>query len=151
MSFGAHSAYPLRGAVAPFHFRLIAGGECPRLHILDLMSSTCPRPLNFEIILGFASAYRLGCPRQPIDLISRPGFDDRQRPFNYLLRYQSAGEAEVLERARADGDLDTDANPAAVARYVATLLQGMARAGFGGASRDESRGAAEMVLKFWLG
>lgn len=70
-----------------------------------------------------------------------------------LCARQSAGERELLERferAKAEGDLRADADPAALARYVSTLLQGMAVQASGGATRDELLGVAEMALKSWL-
>ncbi len=44
---------------------------------------------------------------------------------------------ERLKRARREGDLPDDADPAVLARYVATVLHGMAVQATGGASRKE--------------
>lgn len=53
---------------------------------------------------------------------------------------------ERLERARAEGDLKAGIDPAALARYVAALTQGMAVQAAGGASRDDLRQIAETAL-----
>ena len=54
-----------------------------------------------------------------------------------------------FERARSEGDLPGDADPADLARYVATLLQGMAVQAAGGASRDELRRVVATALRAW--
>jgi AcrR family transcriptional regulator len=54
-----------------------------------------------------------------------------------------------FERAVAEGDLPADAKPADLARYVATLMRGIAVQAAGGASREELRRVAEMALRAW--
>jgi hypothetical protein len=44
---------------------------------------------------------------------------------------------ERLKRAKRDGDLPEDADPASLARFVATVLHGTAVQATGGASRKE--------------
>lgn len=53
---------------------------------------------------------------------------------------------ERLERARAEGDLPCHYEPAALARYVATVFQGMAVQAAGGAPRAALREIAELSL-----
>ncbi len=63
-----------------------------------------------------------------------------------------AGEAalrERFERARADGHLPADADPADLARYVMTVLRGMAVQAAGGASREELQRVVEIALRSW--
>ncbi|MCI0464781.1 MAG: TetR/AcrR family transcriptional regulator [Gemmataceae bacterium] len=69
-----------------------------------------------------------------------------------LISRRMAGEAafrERFERAKAEGDLPADCDPADLARYVATVLQGMAVQAAGGASREQLRGVVEMALRAW--
>jgi AcrR family transcriptional regulator len=54
-----------------------------------------------------------------------------------------------LARAKSDGDLPADASPTDLARYVATIIQGMAVQAAGGASRKDLRRVAEMALRGW--
>ena len=54
---------------------------------------------------------------------------------------------ERLKRAKTEGDLPKDADPAALARFVATVTQGMAVQAAGGASRAELRRVAETALR----
>jgi AcrR family transcriptional regulator len=65
-----------------------------------------------------------------------------------------AGEVAVrqrFERARADGDLPAEADAADLARYVVTVMRGMAVQATGGASREDLRRVAELALQAWPG
>jgi AcrR family transcriptional regulator len=67
-----------------------------------------------------------------------------------LAARRAGGEAlirERLKRAKREGDKPEDADPAALARFVATVLQGMAVQAAGGATRKELRAIAGMALK----
>jgi AcrR family transcriptional regulator len=70
-----------------------------------------------------------------------------------LASRRAAGEAAIrqrFERALADGDLPPGACPADLARYVVTVLRGMAvLQAAGGTSREELRRVAEMALRAW--
>jgi AcrR family transcriptional regulator len=54
-----------------------------------------------------------------------------------------------LRRAKREGDLPKNADPAELARYVMTLLQGMAVQGADGASPDQLRRVAQVALRAW--
>jgi AcrR family transcriptional regulator len=54
-----------------------------------------------------------------------------------------------LERARMEGDLATDVACTDLARLVMTVMQGMAVQAAGGASREDLRRVAEMMLRTW--
>ncbi len=65
-----------------------------------------------------------------------------------------AGEVALrqrFERARADGDLPAEADPADLARYVVTVMRGMAVQAAGCASREDLRRVAELALRAWPG
>ncbi len=65
---------------------------------------------------------------------------------------RAAGEAAIcqrLKRARAEGDLPPDAKPADLARYVATVLQGMSVQAAGGATRAELHRVVQTALRAW--
>lgn len=62
-----------------------------------------------------------------------------------------AALAERLERARAEGDLAPDADPAALARFIVTITQGMSVQAASGASRDDLAQVADMALRAWPG
>jgi hypothetical protein len=52
-----------------------------------------------------------------------------------------------LKQAKREGDLPEDADPASLARFVATVLHGMAVQATGGASRKELERVAETALR----
>lgn len=56
---------------------------------------------------------------------------------------------ERLERAKSEGDLAADTDPTALARYVATLAQGLAVQAVGGTGRAELRNIVGMFLSAW--
>lgn len=56
---------------------------------------------------------------------------------------------ERLDRARRDGDLPADADPAHLCRFLSTMVQGMSVQAAAGASRDDLCKVAEMALKAW--
>ena len=69
-----------------------------------------------------------------------------------LLSRRLAREAAIrdrFERARADGDLPADTDPADLARYVTTVVQGMAVQAAGGAGRDALRRVVRIALRAW--
>lgn len=54
-----------------------------------------------------------------------------------------------FERAKEEGDLSPDSNPVELARYIATVVQGMAVQASAGVCRDSLRAVAEMAMKAW--
>ncbi len=71
---------------------------------------------------------------------------------NELSALRCTGEDELrarFERAKAEGDLSASSNPAALARFVATLLQGMSVQAAGGATREQLLDVAEMAIASW--
>lgn len=56
---------------------------------------------------------------------------------------------ERFERAQSEGDLPVDADPADLARYIATLMHGMSVQAASGARRDELEGIVKMALRAW--
>jgi AcrR family transcriptional regulator len=71
-----------------------------------------------------------------------------------LIARRAGSEAAVrerFERAQAEGDLPEDADPGDLARYVLTVLHGMAVQAAGGATREELRRVAELALRAWPG
>ena len=54
-----------------------------------------------------------------------------------------------LERAKAEGDLPATADATVLARYIATMMQGIAVQAVGGTTREDLKKIAEMVLATW--
>lgn len=66
------------------------------------------------------------------------------RRANGLIRLR-----ERLERARAEGDLPADSDPALLASYIFTVQQGMSVQAASGATREELERIAELALRVW--
>jgi AcrR family transcriptional regulator len=67
-----------------------------------------------------------------------------------LTACRAAGEAAMrrrFERAKSEGDLPANVSPADLARYIATVLYGMAVQAAGGASRSQLQRVVEMALR----
>ena len=54
-----------------------------------------------------------------------------------------------LQRAKREGDLPKNANPADLAHYVMTVVRGMAVQSAGGASRAQLHRVSQMALRAW--
>jgi AcrR family transcriptional regulator len=69
-----------------------------------------------------------------------------------LMTRRAAWEEDLrlrLEKAKAEGDLPATADATALARYIATMMQGMAVQAVGGTTRADLKKIAEMVLATW--
>src|SRR5881398_4244547 len=65
---------------------------------------------------------------------------------------RAASEAALrhrLQRAKREGDLSKNADPAELAHYVMTVVRGMAVQSASGASRDQLRRVAQIALRAW--
>jgi len=56
---------------------------------------------------------------------------------------------ERLERAKDDGAMPPDLDPADYARYIMVVLEGMSVSAAGGATRKELHKVADMALRAW--
>jgi AcrR family transcriptional regulator len=69
-----------------------------------------------------------------------------------LISRRVAGECDLrkrFDRAKSEGDLPADSDPADLARYVVTVLHGMSVQAAGGAGREELQRVAELALRNW--
>jgi AcrR family transcriptional regulator len=69
-----------------------------------------------------------------------------------LCARRAASEAALKERfvrAKTEGDLPADAEPADLARYIATVTQGMSVQAAGGANRADLHKVVDMALRTW--
>jgi AcrR family transcriptional regulator len=67
-----------------------------------------------------------------------------------LIACRAAGEAALrqrFQRAKSEGDLPAETDPADLARYLATLIYGMAVQAAGGASRDTLQRVVEIAMR----
>lgn len=77
------------------------------------------------------------------------GADSVRRELNSRRAAAETALRRRLARAKAEGDLPADANPADLARYVMTIIRGMAVQASGGASRAELLRVVRTALRAW--
>ena len=78
--------------------------------------------------------------------------EDAEAVHRELTARRAEGEAKVrkrLECAKAAGELPRDQSPADLARYLMTVMDGMAARAACGAGREELRKVAELALRAW--
>ena len=71
---------------------------------------------------------------------------------NILIKFRKSYENQLAERftmAIIDGDLSRNANPKCLAKYLATLHQGMSVQATSGATKDELLDVANIALMAW--
>ena len=68
-------------------------------------------------------------------------------PINSRRAAYEAGLRRRLKRAKAEGDLPPDIDPADLARYVVTIIRGIAVQAAGGTSLNELRRVVQMALR----
>lgn len=72
-----------------------------------------------------------------------------RRELNARRAKSEAALCERLKRAVAEGDLPADADPVALACFLATVTQGMAVQSASGAGRDELQSVVNFALRAW--
>jgi AcrR family transcriptional regulator len=108
------------------------------------------------LLFGFADAVTgcetpAGCLGVNGALACSPASEDIQKELAARRTRDEAVLRKRLERARSEGDLPEDVSPADLARFIATVLRGMAVQAKSGASRQELRRVAAMALRVWPG
>jgi hypothetical protein len=77
------------------------------------------------------------------------GSDSIRQELNSRRAAYEADLRRRLVRAKAEGDLPPDANPADLARYFVTVVRGMAVEAAGGASSHQLRRVVRLALRAW--
>jgi AcrR family transcriptional regulator len=128
----------------------VAPGQIHR----EALALPTARAVVERLLRGFAET--LTDPKHPPGCLAVQGAlscgEAAQAVKDALAARRAAGQAalrERLERAKAERDLPPDSDPAALARYVATVTQGMSVQAAGGTKRAELLEVAEMALKAW--
>jgi AcrR family transcriptional regulator len=93
----------------------------------------CKTPNGCMLVSG-----ALSCSEAADDI--RGDLAQRRADIEVILR-------ERFHQARTDGDLSDDADPAALARYIATVTQGMSVQAAGGATRKDLMQVVDMTLR----
>ena len=92
-----------------------------------------------------------GCLLVQAALVSGHTADSVRRELNSRRHAGQIALQQRLRRAKREGDLSADADPAALARYLMTVTNGMSVQAAGGASRRDLKKVAETALRAWPG
>lgn len=117
---------------------------------------TAPKARNVIEQIFFGAARMAGDPRLPAGCLMVQGAlacgDAAGSVRKETAGRRAASEVALrhrLQRAKREGDLAKNADAAELARYVMTVLQGMAVQGADGASPDQLRRVAQVALRAW--
>lgn len=126
----------------------------PAAYVREALSQPKARTAIERLLQGTADS--LTNPHNPRGCLAVQGALACSKETNSIRRELSsrrkAGEVEIyrrLKRAKAEGDLPSTANPAELARFIATIMQGMAVQAAGGASRRELQQVIQTALRAW--
>lgn len=130
--------------------------EGPSAYVREALKEPTARAVVERLLHGAAELQTdpgtpLGCLMAQGALSCGGGADDMRQELNAR---RAAGEAALrrrLARAKTEGDLPPDANPADLARYVVIIIRGMAVQSAGGASRAELLRVIRLALRAWPG
>ncbi len=100
---------------------------------------------------ALAQPGHLGCLTVQAALAGSDGAEAIRRELS-AQREAAVGTLRLrFEQAQAEGDFPPDAEPADLARYVVTVINGMAVQAAGGCGSDELHRVAEVALMAWPG
>lgn len=147
-----YAAFGDKGAL--FRRVLDRYAEGPASHVRQALAQPTARAVVEHLLRETANL--VTNPRNPAGCLNVQGAlacNEAAEPIRRQLALRRAwGEKALcqrLRRAKAEGDLPADANPADLARYVATVVHGMAVQAAGGASRRELLRVIEIALNAW--
>jgi AcrR family transcriptional regulator len=90
-----------------------------------------------------------GCLMVQGALVTSPNSENIQKMMSGMRRTAEKWMADRFKRAKQEGDLPPDADPAALAGYLMTLNSGLAVQAKSGAGRKELKKVVEIVLRSW--
>ena len=126
----------------------------PAAYVREALNQPTARAVVERLMEGAAElGTASGNPRGCLFVQSALACGDKSKAIrNDLILRRDAGEKAVrqrLKRAQAEGDLPQDANAADLARYVVTVIQGIAVQAASGAARKELGRVIENALRAW--
>ena len=128
----------------------------PAAFVREALKEPTSRRVAERLLLGTADA--LSDPQNPRGCLAVQSAlvcgDDAKSVRNQLIFCREEREAAIrerLRRAKAAGDLPHGSNPADLASFIATVMEGMSVQATGGATRKQLRSIAETALQAWPG
>jgi AcrR family transcriptional regulator len=123
----------------------------------DHLEKACARPTAREAVETFlygaadhmAHPEHAGCMLVTSCLAGSDESEGARRVLSEARRASVEHWRARFERARQEGELPPDTEPAALAHYVMAISHGMTVHARGGATREELRGVARLALRVW--
>src|SRR3954471_21239857 len=126
----------------------------PASYIFDALAQPTARAVAQRLLLG--GVEMVTCPKNPRGCFmvqgALPCGDSADCMRKAMQQYREAGLEKIrqrLERAKSEGDLPPDSDPADLARYLATVMHGIAVHAASGATPDQLRRVAQTALRAW--
>ena len=128
--------------------------EGPAAYMREALAEPTARDVAERVLLGAADLladrrHPRGCLMVQGALACGEGADSVRKELAALREAGVAALRRRFERARSQGDLPARANPADLARFLATVVHGMSVQASGRATRAQLRRVAEMALRAW--
>ena len=129
-------------------------GEGPSAYERDALAQPTARAVAEALLRGAADvqtdpATPAGC----LAVLGTTYCAEESSPIGKtVIAFRVAGHAAIrerLERARAEGDLPAEADPAALTHYIGTVVCGMAVLAASGATRTELERVIELTMRAW--
>jgi len=131
--------------------RYISG---PASYVHDALAQPTARAVAEELLHG--AVQNLTNPNNPRGCLAVQGAlacgDDADCMRQELIRHRESlvtALRDRLQRAKKENDLPATSNPADLARYLATVMHGLAVQASGGASRKDLQKVASLALQAW--
>src|SRR5262245_18527763 len=128
----------------------------PAAYVREALEEPSARAVAGRLLLGAVDL--LSDPRTPPGCLMVQGAlscGDAAAPIRRELAFRrTAGEAAMrrrFKRATSEGDLPDNLDVTDLARYIATIIHGMAVQAAGGASREQLLRITQMALRAWPG
>jgi AcrR family transcriptional regulator len=133
---------------------LVRYAEGPAAYVGEALKEPTARAVAERLLSGTVEV--LSDPRNPRGCLGVQGAlacgEGSESVRRELVLYRKAGEALIrkrFQRAKLEGDLPRHSNPSDLARYIATVVRGMAVDAASGASREELQRVARTALRAW--
>jgi AcrR family transcriptional regulator len=129
-------------------------GEGPSSYEREALAQATARQVADGLLRGAADLQT--DPSTPAGCLATLGTtycaDDSSSVGKMLIASRLAGHAAIrerFERARAEGDLPTDADPKALTHYIGAVVCGMAVLAASGATRTDLERVIELTMRAW--
>lgn len=126
----------------------------PAAFVTEALSATTAREVASMLLRG--SVDMLTCPDNPSGCLMVQGAlssGEDAKPIRVELASWRVMREEAMrrrfDRALEEGDLPADSDPVVLARFISTVMQGMAVEAAAGARRDDLLRVVEMSMKSW--